>query len=180
MGAGKWFNASANVSVIRRLVVWPSFILLALTVHLLSSGHQLTPTSATDWFTKGCVILSCLCANACKRSLAICCKSRHGVLLAGFCLSQYSLHVLNRDINMILYKNFFVKQKVKSKFGFCFRSSVVFIRPVRDMKAGNPSIIHIWSRGCTQSKWRCPDSTWATSGPWRSASHQSPLTNRKS
>ena len=46
-------------------------------------------------------VLLCPCNNACKRPLAICRKSRHRVLLAGFCLSLYGLHVLNRDINMI-------------------------------------------------------------------------------
>ena len=55
-GPGKWLNASAYVSVIRRLVVQPSFILLALTIHLLSVDHLLCPTGATDWFTKGCVM----------------------------------------------------------------------------------------------------------------------------
>ena len=34
-------------------------------------------------------VLLCLCNSACKRSLAIC-----------FCMSLYSLHVLNRDVNM--------------------------------------------------------------------------------
>ena len=48
-------------------------------------------------------VLLCLCNNACKRSLAICRKSRAlaRVPLACFCLTLYSLHVLNRDVNMI-------------------------------------------------------------------------------
>ena len=44
------------MSVIRRLVVHPSYIHLALAILLLFVCHQLPPTSATDWFTKGCVM----------------------------------------------------------------------------------------------------------------------------
>ena len=46
-------------------------------------------------------VLLCLCNNACKRFLAICVRVGHRVPWAGFCLSLYSLHVLNRDVNMI-------------------------------------------------------------------------------
>ena len=54
----RWWGsgASACVLVIRRLVVCPRSILLASTIHSLSAGHQLAPTSATDWFNKGCVM----------------------------------------------------------------------------------------------------------------------------
>ena len=45
------YRASVYVSVIRRLVVYHSFILLNLTIHLLYEC-QIT-TSATDWITKG-------------------------------------------------------------------------------------------------------------------------------
>ena len=48
-----------------------------------------------------CHVLSCLCDNVCKRSLAIICRLGHCVPFADFCLSLYSLHVLNWDINMI-------------------------------------------------------------------------------
>ena len=52
-----------------------------------------------DW---PCHVLSCLCDNACERSLATCWKVVHCLPLAtGFCLSLYSLHVLNRDVYMI-------------------------------------------------------------------------------
>ena len=44
---------SAYVSVIRKLVVRPTSILLALTIHSLSACDYLAPTSTTDWFTKG-------------------------------------------------------------------------------------------------------------------------------
>ena len=36
---GKWLNTNTYVSVISRLVVQPSFDLLALTIHLLSVCH---------------------------------------------------------------------------------------------------------------------------------------------
>ena len=49
-------NNSAYVSVIRRLVVRPSCILLALTIYSLSVCHQLAPTDAADWFTEGHVM----------------------------------------------------------------------------------------------------------------------------
>ena len=48
-----------------------------------------------------CHVLSCLCDNPCKRSQAICHETGALCPLAGFCLSLYSMHVLNRDINMI-------------------------------------------------------------------------------
>ena len=55
-GAGKWLNVSAYVSIIKRLVVCPRSVLLALMIHLLSADHQLAPTSSTNWFTKVCVM----------------------------------------------------------------------------------------------------------------------------
>ena len=55
-GARKWLDASVYVSVIRRLVVRLSFVLLTLTIQLLSACHYLAPTNATDWFTKGRVM----------------------------------------------------------------------------------------------------------------------------
>ena len=67
------------------------------------SCHLLAPTSTTDWFTKGHVMYYHVCDNACKRSLTICHKSR--ALLAGFCLSLYSLHVPNRDFNVIQFRH---------------------------------------------------------------------------
>ena len=45
-------------------------------------------------------VLVCLCNNACKRSLAICCKSR-ALCPVSRLLSLYDLHALNRDVNMI-------------------------------------------------------------------------------
>ena len=38
-GARKWLNVSVYVSVISRLVVRPTSVLLALTIHLLSVCH---------------------------------------------------------------------------------------------------------------------------------------------
>ena len=57
---------------------------------------DLSPPVLTTGSTKAVHLLSCLCNNACKRSLAICRKIGHRVPLAGFCLSLYCLHVLNR------------------------------------------------------------------------------------
>ena len=54
LGVGNRLNASAFVSIISRLVVRPTSLLLVLTIHLLSACHELAPTSATDWFNKGC------------------------------------------------------------------------------------------------------------------------------
>ena len=73
---------------------------------------DLFPPVLTTGSTKAVHVLSCLCDNACKRFLAICRKSSC-VLLAGYCLSRYGLHVLNRDVNMIQTN----KQTNKSKSG---------------------------------------------------------------
>ena len=62
--------------------------------------HSLPPVPTTG-STKAIDMLLCLCNNSCKSSLAICRKSRVCVPLAGFCLSLYDLHALNRDVNMI-------------------------------------------------------------------------------
>ena len=57
-----------------------------------------------------CHVLSCLCDNACKRSLAISVvRVWHDVSLAGFCLSLYSLDMLNRYVNII--KNVTIHQR---------------------------------------------------------------------
>ena len=46
-------------------------------------------------------MLSCLCDNACKRSLVISRKNRASCPITGFCLTQYIPHALNRGINII-------------------------------------------------------------------------------
>ena len=68
-------------------------------VEFYQGAIDMSPPVLTTGSTKAVHVLSCLCDNACKQSLAICRKSR--ALLAGFCLSLYGLHVLNRDVNMI-------------------------------------------------------------------------------
>ena len=102
-GVGECFNANVHVlawSVIRTLMVRTSsflFILTMLTILLLSVCHWpcWLAQECSQWHQLvQCHVLSCLCNNACKRV-------GHCVPLAGICLSLYSLHVLNRDINMI-------------------------------------------------------------------------------
>ena len=71
-------------------------------VTLLPTSHQYTPANVADWFNTG---------NAmCYHSIVIIhvenpkvtvIRERHRVPLAGSCLSLYSLHVLNRDVNII-------------------------------------------------------------------------------
>ena len=89
-GAGKFLNASVDVSVIRRLVVRPSFVFLALTIHLLAVGLKLALTSATDvdWLTKCHVIRYHVCVIMhVKDPLLFVLRVGHRALLADFCLS---------------------------------------------------------------------------------------------
>ena len=52
--------------------------------------------------TKAAHVLSCLCVNACKTSLAICCNSRTSCPVSRpLTVPIYGLHVLNKDVNMI-------------------------------------------------------------------------------
>ena len=62
------------------------------------------PPVPTTGSKKAVHVFLCLCNNACKRSLAIC-RVGHCVPLAGFCLSLYDLHALNRDVDMIQTKH---------------------------------------------------------------------------
>ena len=57
IGEGNWLNANAYVSVISRLVVHSTSILLALTIHLLSAGHYLAPAIGSPK-AMSCVIMS--------------------------------------------------------------------------------------------------------------------------
>ena len=82
-GTGKWLNTGAYVSTwsrIKRLMVCASFVpftLTMLTIHLLTADHRLAPASVANWFNKGqATCCHVLCDDACKRFLAICCKSR--------------------------------------------------------------------------------------------------------
>ena len=60
--------------------------------------------SAADWFNqKQCHVLSRLCDIACKRSQAICHKIRALCTGSRLLLFPYSLHVLNRDVNMTTF-----------------------------------------------------------------------------
>ena len=74
----KWCNASVYVSVIQRLMVCTSSVPFNLPVYSLSACHQhaLTRAALTRVYESPCNVLLCLCENACKRSLAICCTSR--------------------------------------------------------------------------------------------------------
>ena len=110
--AETWLNAGMYVlawSVIGRLMVCASSLpsaLFVLTIHMLSVCHQLAPVSAADLFSKGsakwyyvCVIMHV------KDPLLSVVRIGHRAPLEGFCLSKYSLHVLNRDVNMIQTNN---------------------------------------------------------------------------
>ena len=67
--------------------------------HCVTDSFPPVPTTGKK---KAVHVLLCLCNNACKRSLAIYRKRvGHCVPLAGFCLSLYDLHTLNRDVNMV-------------------------------------------------------------------------------
>ena len=82
------------------------FALTMLTIHLLSECHQRAPASAAYWFNKGhamCYhVYVIMHVNDPWISVG---KIGHGVLSAGLRLSLYSLHVLNRDVNMIQLNN---------------------------------------------------------------------------
>ena len=62
------------------------------------------PTSVADQFDKGCAMCYhvCVIMHVKVPQLSVV-KACHRVPLAGFCLSLYSLHVLNRDVNIIYF-----------------------------------------------------------------------------
>ena len=100
--SGGEHNASNYVSVIRRLMLHTSFVLFTLTIHPLSDCRQLVPASAIDWLIKGhamCYHVYVIIHVKDPRPSVL--RVGHFVPLAGFCLSLYSLHVLNRGVNMI-------------------------------------------------------------------------------
>ena len=63
-----------------------------------------SPPVPTTGSPKAVHVLSCLYDNACKRSLAICHKSRASCPVSRS-LSLYGLHVLTRDVNMTQTKS---------------------------------------------------------------------------
>ena len=67
---------------------------------ILPECYELSPPVPMTGSQKAIHVLSCLCDNACKGSLAIICKSRASCPVAGFCLS------LKRDVNMIQTNKF--------------------------------------------------------------------------
>ena len=73
-----------------------------LTIHLLYVCHWCAPASAADWFNKSramsCHVIVIMHVKGPYLSVA---RVEHCVLLAGFCLSPYNLHVPNRDVYMI-------------------------------------------------------------------------------
>ena len=87
------------MSVIGRLLVPPSYLLFTKS---LSAYHEFAPARAANWFTKGCVIsnLVYMIMHVKDPYLSVI-RVGHRVPLAGFCLSLYGLHVLNRDVNII-------------------------------------------------------------------------------
>ena len=78
------------------------FALTMLTIHILTMSHQLAPASAADCFNKD----RAMCYHVyvimhVKDPLLSVVRVGHCVPLADLCLSLHSLHVLNRDVNMI-------------------------------------------------------------------------------
>ena len=70
-------------------------------VRFYQNDINLSPPVQTTGSPKAVHVLSCLCDNACKGSLAICHKSRASCPISRLLSVLYSLHVLNRDMNMI-------------------------------------------------------------------------------
>ena len=78
------------------------FALTVLKIHILTASHQLAPASAANWFHKGrAMCYHVLVIMHVKDPQLSVIRVGHRVPLAGFCLSLCSLHVLNRDVNMI-------------------------------------------------------------------------------
>ena len=92
--AGKWLNTSKYMSGSTQLrsACFDNSLAICESLTCSHQCHRLV-------HQRSCHVLSCLCDNACKRFPAICCKSRHRIPSAGFCLSLYSLYVLNRDVH---------------------------------------------------------------------------------
>ena len=70
-------------------------------VQFYQGAIDLFPPVLMTGSTKAIHVLSCLCDNACKRSLAICRKSRASCPVSRLLSVPMCLHVLNRDVNMI-------------------------------------------------------------------------------
>ena len=88
-----------------RLIVRPSSVLFALTIHTIFACYQFALLSFTDWFFKDRAMwLLCLCDNACKRCHLFVVRICHLVPVAGFSLSLCSMHVVNSDVNMVKLK----------------------------------------------------------------------------
>ena len=104
-----WYLGGGEIAqLLASLSVRPAIHVRALArsayfriVEFYQGAIDLFPPVLMTGSTKAVHVLSCLCDNACKRSLAICCMSRHCVPLVSVCLSLYGLHALNRDVNMI-------------------------------------------------------------------------------
>ena len=100
--------------------------------HVINFFHQCC------WlvYQRPCHVLSCLCGNARKRTLAICCKSR--ALRSISSLLFVPIYVLNRDINMM-------KKQPNSEKN-CQRNVIVSIA------LKNTDCLHHWKRGVTQTE----------------------------
>ena len=105
-----WLNASVYMyvlawPVIGRLMVSASSVPFAFTmsqIHFLFVYHQLAPSCAANWFIKNyavCYDIYLIMHVKDPKLSAI--RVGNQVPLTAFCLSLYSLHILNRDVNMI-------------------------------------------------------------------------------
>ena len=75
-----------------------------LTIHSLTACHRIAPASA-DWFKKGRAMCNHVCVILHVKDPQLPVKRvGHCASLAGFCLSLYGLHVLNRDVISIQTK----------------------------------------------------------------------------
>ena len=100
-GRGNSIMVSVSVCEVGLSRLKPSSIRISQKGGDPPACYQLVPTSADDLFNKGgpCVIMSVIMHVEDSQLSVV--RVGHCVLLVGFCLSLYILHVLNRDINMI-------------------------------------------------------------------------------
>ena len=100
----RWCNASTYVLVIISSTVRPSSASFVLEIHTLSERYKLAPSSATDWFVKGCAMCYHVYVILYVKDLQLyILKVGHHVPVAGICLSLCSLHLLHSDITVFKY-----------------------------------------------------------------------------
>ena len=76
------------------------------------------PASAADWLTKGCAMCYPVCVIMYVQDRKLSARRvGHCVPFGGFCLSLYSLHMLNSDVNIIQTKNKQTKKQTNNCSG---------------------------------------------------------------